>query len=196
MGRCRAPRPDGCANRAGRLARVGVEYVPGSFWSMYYDYVPDGSLGAETYPDGAEVRYEYDTAGRLVRQTFPARPGDATVFGYDTNAGDGQDGSEVVSIDQEWGPDIIHWARSISRDALGRPTEIRTYDDPAVRSNIQWRTDGRMESWEVRLTVGDRRRDARRSRAQLLGGRTPSLVTSATSGKTCREATSTMARIV
>ncbi len=141
----------GCAYRRGRLAYVGIEQSPGAFWSMYYDYWQDGSLGVERWPDGRETRYEYDTAGRMTRTRFPARAGDSVRYEYDAIAGDGHDPEELVRVVHERSGDIVEWARDIDRDELGRPTRIVPHDAAGVSSQLYWYPDGRLQCmWAYR----------------------------------------------
>lgn len=83
-----------CSSRRGRLARVSIEYAPGAFWQMYYDYVADGSVGSERWPDGRETVYTYSD-GRVIRMYLPARPTDAVRYDYDGVAGNAYDPTEV-----------------------------------------------------------------------------------------------------
>lgn len=141
----------GCGYRRGRLAYVGIEQSPGAFWSMYYDYWQDGSLGVERWPDGRETRYEYDTAGRMTRTRFPARAGDSVRYEYDAIAGDGHDPEELVRVVHERSGDIVEWARDIDRDELGRPTRIVPHDAAGVPSQLYWYPDGRLQCmWAYR----------------------------------------------
>ncbi len=142
-----------CAYRKGRLARVSVEYAPGSFWQMYYDYVADGQVGAERWPDGRETVYTYDT-GRLIRTRFPARSTDAVRYDYDTTLGDAHDPTEVRRIVGERSGDIVTWANNIERDSLGRVRKVTPHDSPNRPTEVSWRTDGRVQCWWVYRRTG------------------------------------------
>lgn len=138
-----------CAYRRGRLARVEIEYTPGAFWPLYYDYVEDGRVGSEQWPDTRETRYQYYPDGRLERTYFPARAGDSVRYEYDATPGDAQDPTEVVAIvhERSGSGDIAHWARVIKRDALNRVALVITDDGGTTQA--YYHTDGGLQCFWV-----------------------------------------------
>lgn len=145
----------GCVFRTGRLARVQIEYAPGLFWYMYYDYAADGQVASERYPDGREVRYQYDSQGRMTRMYYPTPTTDSVRFEYDAVTGDGHDPTEVSKIvGERSGSDYITWGRSFQRDAFGAVTSVLTHDASTVAQTISYRADGRLNCWFARRRNG------------------------------------------
>ncbi|MGE0789099.1 MAG: RHS repeat domain-containing protein [Sandaracinaceae bacterium] len=146
------PTAPGCTYRVGRLARVGIEFATGSFWSMYYDYDQEGNLLAERYPDGREVDYTYDSSGRLTGVDVPALAADTLTYTYDGSSGDALDPTEIVQVDHYRSSSFyMNWASNIQRDSLGRMTEIALNHGTSTPTEIAYLPDGRISSaWVYR----------------------------------------------
>jgi RHS repeat-associated protein len=150
----------GCRYRRGRLARVQIEYVAGSFWDMYYDYTAFGEIGLERWPDLRESQYTYDPQGRLIRMRFPGNSQDYVRYDYDTTVSDGHDQSEVRQVIGERGSPgtaYVNWGREMAHDASGRLTSVLTHDaySSVWPQMLFYRTDGRLSRLLARRRNGN-----------------------------------------
>lgn len=150
-----------CAYRRGRLGLVHVYYNQTQYWTMLYDYAPDGQLGLEQSWDGRQTAYHYDNLGRLARIREPVDFGrDGVAYTYDSTAGDSLDQTEVTAINGQWWDGVtwqpwVTWATSMQRDSAGRLTSMLGSDSAAsYPDRFTYRTDGRLASTQIQRRSG------------------------------------------
>ncbi len=144
-----------CSYRKGRLATVRMEYAPGSFWDLEYDYGSHGRVTAERWPGARQTNYTWDAQGRLLRTELPVATGDKIRYEYDAVDNDDEDPSELRRVVHELtaGQDYLVWARNLRHDSLGRLTNAHFADrndggNPSLE--LTENADGSQALWRVR----------------------------------------------